>query len=65
LHAESGNTLRAVDSAIHGREWEKALEILRALEPSPETVPLYEQIAKHFELIGELDVPLNTSFLLF
>uniref|UniRef100_A0A183CBP9 WD_REPEATS_REGION domain-containing protein n=1 Tax=Globodera pallida TaxID=36090 RepID=A0A183CBP9_GLOPA len=52
---EGGNLLRAVDSAIRSREWEKALEILRVLDPTEETNPFYGRIAQHFELEGQLD----------
>lgn len=52
---ECGNVLRAADSAIHAREWDKALEILNAIDPIPETTSLYEKIAEHFELIRDFD----------
>lgn len=53
---ESGNTLRAVDASIHAKEWDKALEMLNALEPTAETAPFYEKIANNFEHLGELEV---------
>ncbi|KAL3102659.1 hypothetical protein niasHT_029470 [Heterodera trifolii] len=52
---EAGNLLRAIESSIRSREWEKALEILQVLEPSDETRPFYGRIAQHFELDGQLD----------
>uniref|UniRef100_A0A914KFL7 Uncharacterized protein n=1 Tax=Meloidogyne incognita TaxID=6306 RepID=A0A914KFL7_MELIC len=52
---ESGNTLRAIDASILAKEWDKALDMLKSIESTPETTPFYEKIAHNFELTGELE----------
>ena len=54
--SESGNTWRAVDSSIRAKDWDRALDVLRVLEPSEETVPFYQKIAQHFEQERQYDV---------
>jgi hypothetical protein len=53
---ESGNLLKAVESAIRAKDWEKATEVLGILDPSEQTQAYYAKLAWHFELEGNFDV---------
>jgi intraflagellar transport protein 172 len=51
---EAGESLKAVDAAIHSRQWKKAVEILQTQEGAA-TLAYYKKIADHFASIQEFD----------
>uniref|UniRef100_A0A915D9T4 IFT80/172/WDR35 TPR domain-containing protein n=1 Tax=Ditylenchus dipsaci TaxID=166011 RepID=A0A915D9T4_9BILA len=54
---ESGNSIKAVDCAIRGKEWTKASDILKVIEnDAGETTGFYEKIAQHYEAQGQYDM---------
>lgn len=50
------DNLKAVDAAIHSRQWQKAAQILEVIEKRPEVNHYYKLLAQHYGNIGEYDV---------
>ena len=48
-------TLKAVESAISSRQWNKAVQILE-MQDSSISSKYYEQIADHYASVGEYEV---------
>ncbi|CAD5229200.1 unnamed protein product [Bursaphelenchus okinawaensis] len=53
-YLESGVNSKAVDAAIRGKEWAKAIEVVATLSKE-ESREFYEKLARHFEANGEYD----------
>ena len=51
---ESGENMQAVQAAIHGRQWSRALEILESQDD--DTNP---DVTKHYQQLGEFKNRLN------
>ena len=49
-------TMKAVDAAIHSRQWNKAVQILEVVEDTSTSAKYYKKIALHYANIGEYDV---------
>ena len=54
-YIEAGDSLKAVDAAIHSRQWKKAIEILQTQDGNI-TLPYYKKIADHFAVTQEYEI---------
>lgn len=70
IFLESGNSIKATESAIRAKEWNKAIEILNILNTSfnkdevNETISqFYIEIARYYEAEGQYDVNLILKFI--
>lgn len=43
--------MKAVESAMRGKDWEKVDEILNIIEPSEETVDYYSKLAAYLQQV--------------
>lgn len=50
---ESGDKFRAVDASIRAKDWVRASNILKELEPTHEAAPFFQEIKDDFKLIRE------------
>lgn len=53
---EAGDNLKAVDAAIHSRQWQKAGQILDVIPNGPEVKKYYKKLGQHYSNIGELEL---------
>ncbi|CAD5234656.1 unnamed protein product [Bursaphelenchus xylophilus] len=53
-YLESGANEKAADAAIKGKEWDKAIEVVEALDKE-NNKQYYEKLARHFEANGQFD----------
>ncbi|XP_019854623.1 PREDICTED: intraflagellar transport protein 172 homolog isoform X2 [Amphimedon queenslandica] len=52
---ESGNVMKAIEAAIHGRQWSKAVQIVETQDPSA-TEEYHKQIADHYASIKNYEL---------
>uniref|UniRef100_A0A914P8W8 Tetratricopeptide repeat protein n=1 Tax=Panagrolaimus davidi TaxID=227884 RepID=A0A914P8W8_9BILA len=53
--SEAGNSLKAADSAIKAKEWDRALQILNVIADHDAAAKFFGKIAEHFETTGEYE----------
>ena len=55
------STIKAVDSAINSRQWNKAVHILEVVQDQSTTSKYYKKIAEHYARVGEYEVSSNKT----
>uniref|UniRef100_A0A0K0EBD8 Intraflagellar transport protein 172 homolog n=1 Tax=Strongyloides stercoralis TaxID=6248 RepID=A0A0K0EBD8_STRER len=54
-YLEAGEMNKAIDSAIKGKEYDKAIQIINVIEPNPDNYEYFFKIGEYFEEKGNFD----------